>query len=206
MQAGQLSRYLFTLVSFGLTLAGCIRNRVTYSCRYPSSHISLNLDTSAVVGAEVFDFDGHLVQSIPADTFPAGVSVIEVLSVDNAGKPLKAGNYLYHLTYPDSVNPSAMYSIFLDGRTARPDSTNRYPNPFSPLPQIHFTLDTTISGTVELYNVAGKLIFALPVRLYEPGEHTIPIDGSEFDKAGVYFWVLKSGDEVIFKGKVVLLK
>jgi len=134
------------------------------------------------------------------------VSVIDVLSVDNAGNALKAGNYLYHLTYPDSTNPSAMYTIFLDGITASPDSTNRYPNPFSPSLQGSFTLDTAMTLRLEVYNVEGKLIHSYPTKVYKAGEHIIRFDDIDIGAGGLFFWTLKAGDEIILARKMVVLK
>ena len=79
-----------------------------------------------------------------------------------------------------------------------------YPNPFNPETNIRF--DVAAGSYVELavYNSAGELVKRLVSGFYQPGSHSVKMDGNGLS-SGVYFYTIKAGSFTDVK-KMVLLK
>ncbi|MBN1885415.1 MAG: S8 family serine peptidase [Candidatus Krumholzibacteriota bacterium] len=84
-----------------------------------------------------------------------------------------------------------------------------WPNPFNPVTWIPFYIPADGRASIRIYDVRGRLVRVLRERRYEAGAHSVMWDGR--DEAGreavsgVYFCVLRAGDETRSR-KLVLLR
>ena len=82
------------------------------------------------------------------------------------------------------------------------------PNPFRPQTQISFTVPERTNVNLEVYNVAGRSIRQLASGVREAGRYTIDWNGrdaaGERVTAGVYFYRLTAGGEVLTRKMTVL--
>jgi len=83
------------------------------------------------------------------------------------------------------------------------------PNPFNPTTVIAYQLPQTADVTVEVYNIAGKLVRTLVDEEQDAGFRSVVWDGTNDEgmgvASGVYMYRLQAGDEVAQK-RMVLLK
>jgi len=79
-----------------------------------------------------------------------------------------------------------------------------YPNPFNPTTTLQLEIPKRMRVSVELVSVSGQRIAEVVDATYDPGSHSIPINGTNLS-SGVYF-VLVRGDEKVLTTKIVLLK
>ena len=61
-----------------------------------------------------------------------------------------------------------------------------YPNPFNPSTEILYTLETSTTVSLIVYDVLGRELATLVNGRYEPGEHTVTWN-AEHVPGGVYF-------------------
>ena len=105
-----------------------------------------------------------------------------------------------------------------DGKTSTPiafELSQNYPNPFNPSTTIKFTLPSpedggsTLSTTLKIYNVLGKVVRTLIDEPMAPGVHHKIWDGRDEEgnqvASGIYFYRLRAGALQDTK-KMVLLK
>lgn len=105
-----------------------------------------------------------------------------------------------------------------DGKTSTPiafELSQNYPNPFNPSTTIKFTLPSpedggsTLSTTLKIYNVLGKVVRTLIDEPIAPGVHHKIWDGRDEEgnqvASGIYFYRLRAGALQDTK-KMVLLK
>lgn len=79
-----------------------------------------------------------------------------------------------------------------------------YPNPFSDVTTINFTLPSAETVTLEIFDMAGNKIETLVNRLQSEGEHNITWNAVD-QPAGIYFYKLSAG--ALFRtGKLMLQK
>ncbi|MEJ2720180.1 MAG: T9SS type A sorting domain-containing protein, partial [bacterium] len=87
-----------------------------------------------------------------------------------------------------------------------------YPNPFNPVTEIRYEIPSHLGGvrvTLAIYNVEGRLIRKLIDEPQDAGAHGVQWnsrnDRGEPVSSGIYFYVLRVGEQT-FKKKMVLLK
>ena len=85
-----------------------------------------------------------------------------------------------------------------------------YPNPFNPVTVISFTLPASTHVNLSIYDVGGRLVSTLADRMMPGGVHEIVWDGRGSRGggqavSGIYFYRLRTGDEVLTR-KMVLLR
>ncbi len=84
-----------------------------------------------------------------------------------------------------------------------------YPNPFNPTTRLDFVIESPEQISLEIVNVLGQNIRTLANQRFAAGRHTIEWDGKNREgnlvSSGVYFSVLKSGDQTQSR-KMLLLK
>ena len=84
-----------------------------------------------------------------------------------------------------------------------------YPNPFNPTTTIEFSLEHGVAVSLEVVNLLGRRVTTLMDQSLPAGSYSIRWDGTEADGSpvatGVYFYVLKAGDQRQVK-KMVLIK
>jgi hypothetical protein len=82
------------------------------------------------------------------------------------------------------------------------------PNPLTPPTLIHFEVGATTPVRLDIYNAAGRRIRNLVNRVMTPGSHNLVWDGTGSTgrrvSSGVYYYVLKVGDETAKRTVVVL--
>jgi hypothetical protein len=83
------------------------------------------------------------------------------------------------------------------------------PNPFNPVTNISFSLDTEADLTLRVYDIAGRLVRTLVERRMSPGVHTESWDGRSDTggevASGIYFYRLTAGERTLTR-KAVFLK
>jgi hypothetical protein len=84
-----------------------------------------------------------------------------------------------------------------------------YPNPFNPATTIEFSLQYSSAVSLDIINLLGQKVTTLMDQSFPAGKYSIIWDGTEADGSpvatGVYFYVLKAGDQRQVK-KMILLK
>lgn len=95
------------------------------------------------------------------------------------------------------------------GLPVRFELQGNYPNPFNPVTTILFDLPETAQVQVELIDVLGRRVLALPARTVQAGfRRALSVDASEL-ASGVYFYrvSVKTKARVQVKtGRVVMIK
>jgi len=71
-----------------------------------------------------------------------------------------------------------------------------YPNPSTGITDMMIEVTKTSNITLELFNLTGQKVFALPARTLSPGAHNIRLDVSSLT-SGVYFYTVSNGTETI---------
>jgi len=79
-----------------------------------------------------------------------------------------------------------------------------YPNPFNPTTTIRFSLSSTQSSQIQIFDITGRLVETLIDEPLTQGEHEIVWNAGS-QPSGVYFVRLQSG-EFVKNQKVILLK
>ncbi len=81
---------------------------------------------------------------------------------------------------------------------------SNYPNPFNSATRIEFEIDAPVELSYQVFNIAGQLIFSMPVTSFSAGVHHILLDATEWS-SGIYFYYLKVGHQVL-RGKLTCIK
>lgn len=76
------------------------------------------------------------------------------------------------------------------------------PNPFSKTTTIRYTLDKSENVSLSIIDVTGRVVKTITESNVGAGNHSLVIDGSEFNK-GVYFYTLKTGGKSFTKRMVI---
>ncbi len=79
-----------------------------------------------------------------------------------------------------------------------------YPNPFNPSTKIEFSLKTTTTVSLKIFDVLGKEVATLVNGELQQGSYTATFDASKLS-TGIYFYTLRAGDFVQTK-KMLMTK
>lgn len=79
-----------------------------------------------------------------------------------------------------------------------------YPNPFSKVTNIAYSIPTSTPVLLRVYNLVGQEVVTLVDDVQSAGDHTIRFDGSAL-ASGVYFYQLKAGN-VVTTQKMLVVK
>ena len=79
-----------------------------------------------------------------------------------------------------------------------------YPNPFNPVTTISFSVPFESDVSLSVYSILGETVAKLVNERLVPGSYSVSFSGSELS-SGVYFYILKSGTNIMSR-KMVLLK
>ena len=89
------------------------------------------------------------------------------------------------------------------------DLMQNYPNPFNPSTSIGFTLPADSHVSLNIYDMAGRLVTTLVEGSLDEGVHMVDWDGmdsaGELVSTGVYIYALESSDMILTK-KMILMK
>jgi hypothetical protein len=84
-----------------------------------------------------------------------------------------------------------------------------YPNPFNPVTNIIYSIDTASEVIITVHNIQGQLVKNLFIGNVYPGQHTVSWNGTDrFAQSlpsGIYIYSIKSGRQIL-TGKMMLLK
>ena len=79
-----------------------------------------------------------------------------------------------------------------------------YPNPFNPSTNISFTLDRDGFVSLNVYDVAGRVVATILNKSMTAGSYDVGFNASGLS-SGVYFYKLKTADQEMTK-KMILLR
>lgn len=119
---------------------------------------------------------------------------------------LIARKYIYRLKQIDS-DGQFEYSKEIEvdlNATIKYELSQNYPNPFNPTTTIHFSLPTSGSVKLTLYNTNGQEVRSLVNEYKESGTHIINFNASGLS-SGVYFYKLAAGTFSTIR-KMILVK
>ena len=89
------------------------------------------------------------------------------------------------------------------------DLHGNYPNPFNPVTNIIYSMDTASDVTIAVQNIQGQLVKSLFIGNVKPGKHTVSWNGTDnFAQSvpsGIYIYSVKSNRRILV-GKMMLLK
>jgi hypothetical protein len=80
-----------------------------------------------------------------------------------------------------------------------------YPNPFNPSTKIQYNLPVNSFVNITVYNAIGKEVASLVNSVIPAGTHEAIFDASRLN-SGVYFYTLKTGNNLVQTRKMILLK
>ena len=80
-----------------------------------------------------------------------------------------------------------------------------YPNPFSTITAINFSLDKEANVTIEIYNTVGQLVSTVVNSKFGEGKHTIEVNAVKFTN-GIYNYVVKINNQLSVSRRMVVLK
>jgi len=81
--------------------------------------------------------------------------------------------------------------------------SQNYPNPFSSITNIEFTLENAGQVTINVYDTRGALVAVLVNDTYPKGKHTVSWNASNIP-AGYYFYSLQTGTSIVTKKASVI--
>ena len=122
-------------------------------------------------------------------------------------------NIPYYEQFTKLIAYTLLDVIFDDSLVNEEDKTqplinlnlNNYPNPFNPSTIIEFTLVNPDFAEINVYDIRGKLVKRYPRTKYSSGVNQIQFDGEALS-SGVYFFQIKTDNNLIETKKMVLLK
>ncbi|MBC8215019.1 MAG: T9SS type A sorting domain-containing protein, partial [Candidatus Marinimicrobia bacterium] len=79
-----------------------------------------------------------------------------------------------------------------------------YPNPFNPSTTISYSVETNGRLSLQIYDIAGRLVETLVNGITEPGIYTVKWDASGYS-SGVYFVQIQT-KKFVKTQKLILLK
>jgi hypothetical protein len=108
-------------------------------------------------------------------------------------------------------NPGSIsYSVAASGSSGVNENQNsdftsdqNYPNPFSSITNIHFTLNSESPVRCSIYDVLGRKLQAINLGVMPAGDHGFMIDGSKLP-AGNYYYTIEANGNSLTKQMVVL--
>jgi len=128
---------------------------------------------------------------------------IEVPEFDLAGNPRIYGEIIDMGVYEWQGVHTEDNQIFSS------QNIRNFPNPFNPETTIQFDIMSSSHVILIIYNSKGQAIRRLTDAFYEKGSYSVIWDGLDDNGepvgSGIYFYQLKTGDNVL-RGKCVLLK
>ena len=133
---------------------------------------------------------------------------VSALTVGYRGKFVGVGsqyfeNYQLLVGYDSDI--STVVGIDLDDIVVNDFSLRAaYPNPFNPVTNLSFVLNTPSDISLKIYDINGKLVEAIDSKLYQPGLNNIQWNAASLS-SGMYVVHLLNGSKQLTQ-KVMLLK
>jgi len=134
------------------------------------------VSTTTLQSINVIKDKSTLLRSLPYDSLAFGTTSYNVTSVENE-----------NIELPKSI-----------------ELNQNYPNPFNPSTNISFTIPTTSSVSLKIYDILGSEVATLLNEIVSAGIHEIKFNATGLS-GGVYFYQLSTPDQIMTK-KLILLK
>ncbi len=85
-----------------------------------------------------------------------------------------------------------------------------YPNPFNHSTRISYTLNSPKRVRIQIFNILGKEVQSYDVGVQQAGTHTRVWDGDDHRgisvSSGLYYYLIKSESQTLYKGSMTFLK
>ena len=76
------------------------------------------------------------------------------------------------------------------------ESMEIYPNPFKNSTKISFNIADSKKVSLDVFNIIGEIVYSVNERYYEPGNHTIQLEGGNLSN-GIYLIKLSLGEKIL---------
>ncbi len=80
--------------------------------------------------------------------------------------------------------------------------SQNYPNPFSSTSTVYVMLEESAKLGLNVHNLMGQLVYAIPEKKYNSGKVEFTIDGSKLE-SGIYFYSIVSGTSSVTKKMII---
>jgi hypothetical protein len=123
-------------------------------------------------------------------------------------KNLNSGVYTYRLVQVDFGGNATYYKLQGEVKIAVPatfDLSQNYPNPFNPSTLIRYQLPENSDVSLKIYNPIGKEVAQLVNGNIAAGVHEVSFNAAHLS-SGVYYYVIRAGNNFIQTRKMILLK
>jgi len=131
----------------------------------------------------------------------------EYVFIDESAVPGRT--YTYRVTVLEDGEEVASFETSPPAPLLKFALEQNHPNPFNPVTNISFSLDTEADVTLRVYDISGRIVRTLAERRMGPGVHTEEWDGRSDTggeaASGIYFYRLTAGERTLTR-KAVLLK
>ena len=103
------------------------------------------------------------------------------------------------------ITPGATNSAPLSVIEVKDDASisQNFPNPFSSITTIEFTLENAGQVTINVYDIRGAIVTVLANDAYPQGKHAVSWNASNIP-AGYYFYTLQTGTSIVTKKALVI--
>ena len=125
----------------------------------------------------------HYTYTIPSEWIFEKLEFVGLLLNKTTGEILNCNNVVYWLG---------------ENEMTKAVNLNVYPNPFSSVAFVSFSLDQAETANVRVLDLLGRVAYSGTPNRYPAGDNTIRIDGSKLVN-GLYIVELTIGDQVITK-------
>ena len=123
-------------------------------------------------------------------------------------KNLNSGIYTYRLAQLDFNGHTSYYKLQGEVNITTPSSfglSQNYPNPFNPSTLIKYQLPENSDVNLKVYNSLGKEVAQLVNGNIAAGVHEVSFNASHLS-SGVYYYVIRAGNNFVQTRKMIILK
>jgi hypothetical protein len=123
-------------------------------------------------------------------------------------KNLNTGIYKYRLVQLDISGSTKIYNLEGEITITKPTNyeiSQNYPNPFNPSTLIKYQLPENSDVSLKIYNSIGKEVAQLVNGNVAAGVHEVTFDAAHLS-SGVYFYVIRAGNNFVQTRKMILMK
>jgi FtsP/CotA-like multicopper oxidase with cupredoxin domain len=152
----------------------------------------------------VTDASGQVTFNSRAVKNPAGDWCFEVTNVSKTGDTYDSGANVETIDCENSGARSAAANLN-DNIKANPELLGAFPNPFNDHTNIAFSLDNPAEISLEVYTIMGERVALMRSRNYAAGHHMLRWD-TDHVAAGTYYAILKKGNEIAGRHKLMLVR
>jgi hypothetical protein len=135
-----------------------------------------------------------------SNAYAGGGTFVSVTNISASGPTMTADFAVSLSAGTDDTHPAALPQLTLG---------QNYPNPFNPSTKFSFSVPSTRTVEVDVYNLLGERVTQLAAGVFSAGSYTLTWDGTDTNgqkvSSGVYLYELSAGNEHMVK-EMILLK